>query len=300
MSFYSSSEKNDLFNIFPKKEDLSEYQNHKKLWNKIINKNSFNSQSDIFSSEDEIIPVNFYKKKTKKNIPETSFENFPNNKTADKNDQLPQPQNKNISINLDIIKKLNFSSSPKNSLNPSPSLKSQKSYSNSFKKFPKKNKKQITCKCKKTKCLKLYCDCFASQNMCSKSCKCQNCYNIQNYSTIKEIVVKELLQQNPLAFESKYKEIDKSHVKIHLRGCACKNSKCVKNYCECFLVNVKCTDLCRCLDCCNLGGVLGETVRDFKIVVKRRRKKKEFFLDGVEQKMKEYRIVKDFIGKRTN
>ncbi len=33
------------------------------------------------------------------------------------------------------------------------------------------------CNCKKTKCLKKYCDCFTSGNGCSDLCKCQNCEN---------------------------------------------------------------------------------------------------------------------------
>lgn len=328
MSFYSSSEKNDFYNIFPKKEDLSEYEKNKKLWNKLMNnKNSFNSISDIFSSEDENksenkISENFYKIKKKRENLETSFDITPNfkksknlEKTADKNEANLFNSEKNVFINPDIIKpenqikKLNLIKKLKEIENSSHksenSQQSEKSYSNSFQSFKKikknkKIKKQITCKCKKTKCLKLYCDCFASENECSKNCKCQNCYNLKKYSKVRKIVIKELLQQNPLAFENKYKEINKNKIKIHLRGCACKNSKCIKNYCECFLVNVKCTDLCRCLNCCNLNDFLGDEVKDFKIVVKRKRKKKEFLLDGVKNKLKEYKIMEDVVKKESH
>ena len=35
-------------------------------------------------------------------------------------------------------------------------------------------------------------------------------------------------------------------------GCNCKNSKCLKLYCECFKAQQYCSG-CNCLDCCNLG-----------------------------------------------
>ncbi len=33
-------------------------------------------------------------------------------------------------------------------------------------------KKQITCNCKKTKCIKLYCDCYRIGQGCSSNCGC--------------------------------------------------------------------------------------------------------------------------------
>ena len=33
------------------------------------------------------------------------------------------------------------------------------------------------CNCKKSKCLKLYCDCFANGDFCGGSCSCTNCAN---------------------------------------------------------------------------------------------------------------------------
>ncbi len=39
-------------------------------------------------------------------------------------------------------------------------------------------KTKSKCNCKKTKCLKLYCDCFASNGMCGPECNCSGCHNI--------------------------------------------------------------------------------------------------------------------------
>ena len=33
------------------------------------------------------------------------------------------------------------------------------------------------CNCKKSRCLKLYCDCFAAGQYCKHSCSCQSCMN---------------------------------------------------------------------------------------------------------------------------
>lgn len=48
------------------------------------------------------------------------------------------------------------------------------------KQFNKKNKKEITCNCKKTCCLKLYCECFAANKDC-RNCKCISCDNNSGY-----------------------------------------------------------------------------------------------------------------------
>jgi hypothetical protein len=39
------------------------------------------------------------------------------------------------------------------------------------------DKRVIRCKCKKSRCLKLYCDCFAILKYCDGSCSCTDCHN---------------------------------------------------------------------------------------------------------------------------
>lgn len=41
-----------------------------------------------------------------------------------------------------------------------------------------KYEKRVPCNCKKSKCLKLYCECFAAGLMCMKECNCCDCNNL--------------------------------------------------------------------------------------------------------------------------
>eukprot|EP00985_Skeletonema_marinoi_P006853 scaffold2996_cov122-Skeletonema_marinoi.AAC.4 len=41
-----------------------------------------------------------------------------------------------------------------------------------------------TCKCKKSKCLKMYCACFSSGNACGDKCKCEDCANPKGQRTL--------------------------------------------------------------------------------------------------------------------
>ena len=105
---------------------------------------------------------------------------------------------------------------------------------------------QVTCNCKRSKCLKLYCDCFSQGVTCGPNCKCENCQNLTGYESIIAKARKSIIKRNPVAFEKKI-----IHGNRHSRGCKCKSSKCIKKYCECFASGVECTEYCECSDCKN-------------------------------------------------
>eukprot|EP00826_Nyctotherus_ovalis_P064057 TRINITY_DN9391_c0_g3_i3.p2 TRINITY_DN9391_c0_g3~~TRINITY_DN9391_c0_g3_i3.p2 ORF type:complete len:200 (-),score=45.52 TRINITY_DN9391_c0_g3_i3:615-1214(-) len=59
-----------------------------------------------------------------------------------------------------------------------------------------------TCNCKRSNCLKLYCDCFASGDYC-KNCNCTSCCNNPHKETLRSSAIRSVLDRNPGAFRPK-------------------------------------------------------------------------------------------------
>ena len=61
----------------------------------------------------------------------------------------------------------------------------------------------LTCKCSRSKCLKMYCECFTQGRFCDESCACVNCENIEaNTDTIRK-ARRNIRNRNPQAFRPK-------------------------------------------------------------------------------------------------
>ncbi|GAB2269193.1 hypothetical protein Dimus_004122 [Dionaea muscipula] len=136
---------------------------------------------------------------------------------------------------------------------------------------PAKSGGSKRCNCKKSKCLKLYCDCFAARCYCSESCACHGCCNKEGGKDIVLETRQQIQVRNSLAFAPKVTEhvlqsslnpgeITLSSLLLHKRGCNCKRSKCLKKYCECYQANVGCSNGCRCEGCENTYGKAGDYV----------------------------------------
>jgi hypothetical protein len=103
------------------------------------------------------------------------------------------------------------------------------------------NKYKKVCNCTKSQCLKLYCDCFASGEFCD-GCNCVNCFNNIEHEETRQAAVSTILERNPTAFRPKIGPVSGAvEGKRHNRGCNCKRSYCLKNYCECFEVEQRYT-----------------------------------------------------------
>ncbi|XP_065294351.1 protein lin-54 homolog isoform X4 [Dermacentor albipictus] len=107
------------------------------------------------------------------------------------------------------------------------------------------------CNCTKSQCLKLYCDCFANGEFCH-SCNCNNCFNNLEHEEERQKAIGACLERNPNAFRPKIgKGKEGDHERRHTKGCNCKRSGCLKNYCECYEAKILCSSMCKCVGCKN-------------------------------------------------
>lgn len=103
------------------------------------------------------------------------------------------------------------------------------------------------CSCKASKCLKLYCPCFASSGFCGPDCTCKNCKNSLSTARAVREARETVLARDPRAFDPKVRNspATASGGDIHSKGCNCRKG-CAKNYCVCRELRVDCGPRCTC------------------------------------------------------
>lgn len=106
-----------------------------------------------------------------------------------------------------------------------------------------KSSNRKVCRCKKSQCLKKYCDCFAAGMLCGPECGCIGCHNDDFENSERQRALKKLVEKNP---RSALFGNDNIH-------CNCQRSGCHKKYCLCLSSGRLCTDLCKCKGCANHG-----------------------------------------------
>lgn len=89
------------------------------------------------------------------------------------------------------------------------------------------------CTCKKSQCIKLYCECFLSKGFCSPACSCEDCFNMEENEEEIIKIRKKITSRNPHAFHGKTKIDEDTPVEIkinksqnsgtnqlkHIKGC---------------------------------------------------------------------------------
>eukprot|EP00850_Spirogloea_muscicola_P000914 SM000003S11159 [mRNA] locus=s3:1337807:1341689:+ [translate_table: standard] len=127
------------------------------------------------------------------------------------------------------------------------------------------------CHCRKSKCLKLYCECFTAGVSCEgPGCACVGCLNRPEFAAAVAEARAGVLQRDPRAFDPKIRmasagngggggassdgKVEEADVPRHKKGCNCKKSLCTKRYCECYQAGVGCMEGCHCEGCQNVFG----------------------------------------------
>ena len=110
--------------------------------------------------------------------------------------------------------------------------------------FNNKNIQIIGCNCKNSGCLKRYCECFTRMKFCDANCQCKNCFNTIEHEKERNESIQIYLMKSPISFK-------KNNLNINNVTCSCKKSNCLKKYCECYQIGIKCNNNCKCFECKN-------------------------------------------------
>lgn len=113
----------------------------------------------------------------------------------------------------------------------------------------KKRGKGVGCTCQSSRCMKMYCECFASGTYCTAACGCNECHNVAENEDVLQRIRSGISKRNPSAFEQRLKQLHGAQ--IHKNGCNCTKTRCQKRYCECFRAGVQCSSECECVGCNN-------------------------------------------------
>lgn len=97
------------------------------------------------------------------------------------------------------------------------------------------------CNCKRTQCLRGYCECFLRKEACTGDCNCNDCHNTQD--NIEEV--------NEARERIRIKYASRSRI-----GCNCHKTMCLRNYCSCFRNGGGCGPECKCVGCENKGETI--------------------------------------------
>eukprot|EP00961_Rhodomonas_salina_P074331 998543-Rhodomonas_salina.1 len=94
--------------------------------------------------------------------------------------------------------------------------------------------KPLSCKCRRSKCLKQYCECYRAGETCGDHCECDNCMNQEKQNEERLHAMEQTKRSSTYAFVPDWKALTTGEAATasaslaHPKGCRCRRSRCRK------------------------------------------------------------------------